>query len=164
MAEDAVQQGSLLGVPGQHAADEILGRGGQGAGKGVAGLTDAAVCLLQVGGLKWGSAQQHGIPTQPDRETTVRAEHQGTSVTSEHQLFTQHQDMNLKAQSTILIPYTLCKIQLIATRSPLSVRSVCVCTQEKLSCSYERGVAHCAHNIKILANHTTSEHLLNTRH
>jgi len=60
--QNVVEVGPILGGLGQQAGDELLGRGGQGGGQGVAGLSDAPVRLLQVGGLERRPAQQHGIP------------------------------------------------------------------------------------------------------
>ena len=57
VSEDVVQVGSVLRSLGQQVTNELLGLEGQGGGQGVASLTDAPVSLLQVGGLKGGSAQ-----------------------------------------------------------------------------------------------------------
>ena len=62
VSQNVVQVWSVLRGLGQQTGDELLGRGGQGGGQGVASLSYAPVCLLQVGGLKGRSAKQHGVP------------------------------------------------------------------------------------------------------
>lgn len=67
MAQYVVQVRSVLRGLGQEAGDELFGLGRQGGGQGVTCLPDTPVRLLQIGGLKRGSAQEHGIPAAQRR-------------------------------------------------------------------------------------------------
>lgn len=60
--QDVVQVGSVLGYLGQQAGDELLGLRRQRGRQRVACLSDTPVRLLQVGGFKRRSAQQHCVP------------------------------------------------------------------------------------------------------
>lgn len=57
-----VQVGSVFWRLGEEVGDELLRLRREGGGQGVAGLPDAPVRLLQVGGFKRRPAQQHGVP------------------------------------------------------------------------------------------------------
>lgn len=64
MAQYVVQVRSVLRGLGQEAGDELFGLGRQGGGQGVTRLPNTSVRLFQIGGLKRGSAQEHGIPAE----------------------------------------------------------------------------------------------------
>ena len=64
MAQYVVQVRSVLWGLGQEAGDELFGLGRQGGGQGVTRLPNTSVRLFQIGGLKRGSAQEHGIPAE----------------------------------------------------------------------------------------------------
>lgn len=71
--QNVLQVGSVLGHLGQQAGDELLSLWRQGRGKGVASFPNTPVRLLQVGGFKRRSAQQHCIPAAGRRAVSEGA-------------------------------------------------------------------------------------------
>lgn len=66
MPNDVIQVRAIHRILGEHTGNELFGRKREGGREGVTGLSNTAVCLLQISGLEWRFAKEHGVPEQED--------------------------------------------------------------------------------------------------
>ncbi len=71
MPNDVIQVWAVHRVLCEHAGNELFGGERERGRDSVTGLSDTAVCILQVSGFEWRFTQKHGVPEEEDVKCVI---------------------------------------------------------------------------------------------